>query len=170
MPQRDRKKRKRDRHTKDSKSRRTSKSALTCKFCNLAVTNVRGLAVHFRQCLHAQSRERYMVAASDGSDTATEDSAMCDSGTESDNLSRGATWDFSSCCDGSTTHCEPSFLAQTGTEPHVFSSRVGLLSLHVSLSSRNILCIRQGLRPLLRWLRDPIYLNTWGDYTRLMME
>jgi hypothetical protein len=122
MPQRDRKKRKRDRHTKDSKARRTSKSALTCKFCNLALTSVRRLAVHFQKCLHAQSRERDMVAASDASDTATEDSAMWDSGSESDNLPRGATSDVSSCCDGSTTHCDPSFLAQTGTEPHIISS------------------------------------------------
>ena len=113
MPQRDRKKRKRDRHTKDSKAGRTSKSALTCKFCNLALTNVRRLAVHFQKCLHAQSSERDMVAASDASDTATEDSAMWDSGSESDNLPRGATSDVSSCCDGSTTHCDPSFLRST---------------------------------------------------------
>ncbi len=154
MRERDRKKRNRDRHNKDSKSRRTSKSALTCKFCNLAVTNVRRLAAHFRKCLHAQGRERYMVAASDGNDTASGDSETCD---------------FSSCCDGVTTHSEPSLLAQTGTEPN-FLLRLVLLSLHVTFSSCHILWIRQGKRPLLRWLRDPISLNTWGDYTRLMME
>ncbi len=45
-----------------------------------------------------------------------------------------------------------------------------LFRLHVILSSPNILCNRQGLGPLLRWLRDPISINTWIDYTRLMME
>jgi hypothetical protein len=103
MRQRDRKKRNRYRDMKESKSRRTANRAFTCKFCNLAVPSVRRLAAHLRNCLHAEGRDRYLLAASDGSDT-------CDSGSESEYLS---------CCAGSTTHSEPSLLSQTGTAPNV---------------------------------------------------
>ncbi len=132
MRVRDRKKRKRAHHNNDSKSRRHYTTALKCKFCNLKVKNVRGLAAHFRQCLQAHSRKIYSVAASDGSDTVRDDSETCDYGSESEYLTRGPTWDFCACCDGSTTHCEPCLHSQTGTEAYE-TSRLLLLSQHVSV-------------------------------------
>ncbi len=114
MRKRDRKKKQKGHYKKASTSGRNSKSCLTCKFCNVALTNVRRLAAHFRQCLHAHS-QRFRVAASDGCDTATDDSDPCDSSHECEDLTGGASWDFCSRCDGCTTHCEPCLLAQTGT-------------------------------------------------------
>jgi hypothetical protein len=131
MRVRDRKKRKRAHPSKDSKSRRHYRTALKCNFCNLAVTNGRRLAAHFRQCLQARSREIHSVAAADVSDTARDDSETSESGSATEYLTRGPTWDFCACCDGSTTHCEPCLHAQTGTEAFD-TSRLLLLSHYVS--------------------------------------
>jgi hypothetical protein len=119
MQNRDRKNRKRSLH----KKRRSAKGSLTCKFCNLAVTNVRRLAAHFRQCLRAQSSDLYTGAASEGCDTARDDSETCDSGSDRDDLTRVASWNLCACCDGYRTNNETCSVCEIGTETYV-SARI----------------------------------------------